>query len=83
MASTPTQNAERSFRDAASNFLKGSRVADPATEAVATGLMNMAIGFQELSVGVRATYILLDEVKGMLGRQNAAPGPVQPIWRPR
>ena len=64
---TPTQAAEDFFRRSQNAFTRGI-VATKSTDMadVYAGLTNMAEGLVNLAVGVRATYILLEEVKRKL-----------------
>lgn len=64
---TPTQAAEDYFRRSQNSFTRGI-VATKSTDMadIYAGLTNMAEGLADLAVGVRATYILLDEVKRRL-----------------
>ena len=55
---TPTENAEMSFRGATMNTVPGKDLA---------GAINLiAQGLQHLSVGVRATYLKLEEIEKLL-----------------
>jgi hypothetical protein len=75
MAERPTESAEYNFRLAEQFYVKavvnaGSTV-DKAVMEQMLADTSMARGMRDLSVGLRATYILLEEVKGMLKRQGA------------
>ena len=68
---TPTENAEVAFEVAGSNFqAAASRLQlgndKNALFLIASGLSQQADGLKDLTVGVRATYILLAEVKRLL-----------------
>jgi hypothetical protein len=74
MAERPTESAEHNFRLAEQMYVKavvnaGSTV-DKAVMEQMLAHASMARGMRDLSVGLRATYILLEEVKGMLKRQG-------------
>jgi hypothetical protein len=67
----PTELAESYFRQAQGSFtrgvLKGSAQSGDSVELqLAAGLVNAMEGLVHLSTGLRATYILLEEVKGLL-----------------
>jgi hypothetical protein len=72
---TPTESAESLFKVANENFfsaqahLRGSKERE-GLGAIALGLQQTAGGLRNLSVGVRATYILLEEVKRLLQQQQ-------------
>ena len=81
MAKRPTEIAEDAFASAglaaaeAVNFyaaaynLTQNKFTDPRFEAdlgLAKAIVAMSLGLKELSIGVRATYILLEEVKRSL-----------------
>lgn len=73
MADRPTDKAFYAFefaKNSANNFNRGKSV--PADQQfMFIALAKMAEGLQHLSTGIRATYILLEEVKTQLDRQNA------------
>ena len=71
----PTELAESYFRQAQGSFtrgvLKGSEQSKDSVDLqVAAGLVNAMEGLVHLSTGVRATYILLEEVKGLRRHQG-------------
>jgi hypothetical protein len=73
--SSPTKDAESAFVFVMHHLqgieAKGNSL-DPATKAA---LMNMAWGMKNLSVGVRATYMLLESVQKELRQLNRAGRP--------
>jgi hypothetical protein len=82
---TPTEMATSYFQMGASRFQanvnrNGVSEADYANNM---GQLDIAHGLIHLSTGIRATYVLLEEVKAMLQRQNQAPVGVPPNMRPR
>ena len=71
----PTQKAWQSFfraEDLAGAAARANPEKDGSVKNIiyymALSLANIAIGLKELSVGLRATYILLDKVNKKLGR---------------
>ena len=69
--SKPTENAQMRFQRA-SQILANSILQTPAespTIASNGALIEIAYGLMELSVGLRATYILLEDVKQSLHRR--------------
>jgi hypothetical protein len=71
--STPTESAEAWFRQANDAFRGSGHYSltgksDLAQIKVAEAGMYLARGLGDLSIGLRATYQLLDEVKRMLQR---------------
>ena len=72
----PTEDAEKFFQSAESNanFAIIRLGAFPATadqlvqKELLQAIWSMAVGLEHLSVGLRATYILLEEVKGLIKR---------------
>ena len=67
----PTEDAERYFYQAQGAFTRGILNAQNDLTATDTfaGLSNMAQGLANLAVGLRATYILLEEVNRKLGQR--------------
>ena len=74
MSDRPTESAQAFFRLAQENFRQAAVKADVASPLLheALGNLQLARGMSDLSVGLRATYMLLDEVKSMLKRQGPA-----------
>lgn len=70
----PTEEAEHYFFQAQGAFTRGmlSDRNDSITSGQLAGLVNAMQGLVSLSVGVRATYLLLEEVKALLQRQSPA-----------
>jgi hypothetical protein len=65
----PTEEAQTHF--VLANRLFGHLVTSSGDMGkLATGLGNMAQGLEKLSIGVRATYIELEEVKRLLQQQR-------------
>jgi hypothetical protein len=81
---TPTETAESYFRMAAMRFRENTKTTSGLEYSMAMGELDMANGMLNLCVGIRATYLLLQEVKGLLNVPGP-PGPhrVQEVWRPR
>ena len=75
-AGTPTEVAESYFRNAQSSFTRGILNAGSDRNAADTfaGLQYICEGLVNLSIGVRATYLLLAEVNRKLDQQQAARG---------
>jgi hypothetical protein len=71
-AGAPTRLAESYFYQAQGAFTRGQLGAtnDLTAGDNFAGLNNIAQGLANLAVGVRATYILLEEVKRLLERQG-------------
>ena len=72
MADRPTEKANMSFefaKNSANNFNRGTVPADQQFLFIC--LAKLAEGLQHMNTGIRATYILLEEVKAQLDRQNA------------
>ena len=67
----PTEEAEHYFFQAQGAFTRGltADAIDSSAVAELAGLTNAMQGLVSLSKGVRATYMLLEEVKGLLHRQ--------------
>ena len=72
MVERPTESARNSFRDAEHDFMRALAKADTGSALFfqTAGDFDVAHGLQELSVGLRATYMLLEEVKGLLQRHG-------------
>jgi hypothetical protein len=70
----PTELAESYFRQAQGSLTRGmlSDKNDSTTTAELAGLVNLMEGLVHLSTGLRATYILLEEVKRLLEQQKFA-----------
>jgi hypothetical protein len=71
MADRPTQEAEYAFNRAAGFFIGPTESA--TTGQMAYMLKEMASGLAHLSRGLRATYILLEDVKQRLDQQGQLP----------
>lgn len=74
---TPTEMAKLLFENAgrfaqAPVMRNGSDPRD--IKDIAAAVRDTADGLQNLAVGLRATYILLEEVKGLLADQNRKAG---------
>ena len=72
---SPTENAEVSFGAAEGNFGGAATRLQLGNDKnalflIAAGLQQQAGGLKDLSVGVRATYILLAEVKRLLEQRT-------------
>jgi hypothetical protein len=73
--SSPTKTAEDAFQFAM-NRLQEVKTNDEAMNAnVRSALSNMAYGLKNLSVGLRATYILLEEVQREMRQYNSTRRP--------
>jgi hypothetical protein len=74
MADKPTEKASGIF-EFAKNTARNFNVAHPHHDLnfVCMAVGDLAEGLQHMNTGIRATYILLDEVKTLLLRQNSAP----------
>jgi len=74
----PTEDAESLFRTARTNFMtsagKPEAGKDLKSFALSMGLEALAQGLIYLSVGLRATYIKLEEVEGLIRRQGGQGG---------
>jgi hypothetical protein len=73
--STPTQIAETAFTAAVTNFSNAQHHITLKNQldglgSMALALQQTAAGLRDLSVGVRATYVLLEEVKRLLQQQR-------------
>ena len=69
---TPTEVAEMKFRNAQGSFTRGILNAGKDNNAADTfaGLSYICEGLGSLAVGVRATYMLLEEVNRKLDQQR-------------
>ena len=72
--SSPTESAEKIFQTAINNFnLAQTQLVNKQTEGLimmGLGLQQTAWGMKHLSVGLRATYILLEKVERLLEEQQ-------------
>jgi len=68
MAEKPTQTAEWTFNRVSSFY--GGSTQDAKLSQVAYMLQEMSKGLSALSIGLRATYNLLDEVNRKLDQQD-------------
>lgn len=69
----PTLEAERYFRTARTNFMYmhfQDKDMEQRVQDLTTGLALMCGGLMHLSTGVRATYILLQQVQAQLQRSR-------------
>jgi len=68
----PTEDAEAYFRMGATRFQSAvssaAKGGDSMEYNLAMGYLDMCTGLSKLNVGLRATYMLLEEVKTMLQR---------------
>ena len=71
----PTEKAISKL-EIAKNTARNFTVAHPRHDLnfLCMAVGDVADGLQDMNTGLRATYILLEEVKAMLVRQNAASG---------
>jgi len=71
----PTEKAINKL-EIAKNTARNFTVAHPRHDLnfLCMAVGDLADGLQDMNTGLRATYILLEEVKAMLIRQNSAPG---------
>jgi hypothetical protein len=85
--SRPTELAEYSFRNAQGSFTRGilNTKNDLTAGDTFAGLQYIAEGLGNLATGLRATYLLLEEVNRKLDQRGVGPSaaPVPPGWRPR
>ena len=72
MSDRPTESAQAFFGLALLNYQQAVIKADvnSADLRLALGDIDVARGLSDLSVGLRATYILLEEVKSLLQSQS-------------
>ncbi len=70
--SKPTETAEYNFKSAQSSFTRGILNAGSDLNAMDTfaGLQHIADGLVNLAIGLRATYLLLEEVNRKLDQQG-------------
>ena len=70
----PTEMAEYNFRSAQSSLTRGIlNTTDVTAMDTFAGLQHIADGLVNLSVGLRATYMLLEEVNRKLDQQSLRP----------
>lgn len=74
MADKPTEKASSKF-EFAKNTARNFNLAHPHHDLnfVCMSVGDLAEGLQHMNTGIRATYLLLEEVKTLLIRQNSAP----------
>ena len=65
-----TKTAESSFSFAKTHLQGTKAEGDDLHPALKTALMNMCWGFENLAVGLRATYIKLEQVEKELQKLN-------------
>ena len=73
MANTPTAEAEFGFKVAQHSFMgasMGNKGSD--TEQMAWGLVQLAAALGHLAIGVRATYIKLEQVEALIKKQRGS-----------
>jgi hypothetical protein len=77
MMSKPTEEAEYYFYQAQGIFSQAMLRETGATALSSefAGHVNAMQGLAHLSVGLRATYLLLEEVRNLLQRQGGLPRP--------
>jgi hypothetical protein len=68
----PTETAQSDFGYAFDHFKTVAQLSkiDSPEHGLAMGLTEMCTGLQELSSGVRATYMVLEEIRRMLQRSS-------------
>jgi hypothetical protein len=72
--SSPTKDAEITFAFIMNHLHGTKNSADTEVNRnIKTALMNIAYGLKSMSVGLRATYMLLEEVQKELRQLNRAP----------
>jgi hypothetical protein len=69
----PTEMAKIFFSTAANAAFPGVMGNGIEPRELANVLHKMAAGLEEMATGLRATYILLAEVRDLIRRQNTAP----------
>jgi hypothetical protein len=71
MSDTPTAEAQLGFKAAQHSFM-GASMANKGnnTEQLAWGLVQLASALDHLAVGVRATYIKLEQVEALIKKQK-------------
>lgn len=69
----PTEMAKMFFSTAANTAFPGILGNGIGPQDLANILHKMAAGLEEMATGLRATYILLAEVKELIQRQNSPP----------
>jgi hypothetical protein len=67
MSIKPTDMARMQFRGAWNSIV----VTKGEPERVRTCLAMLALGLEQLSIGVRATYMKLEEIEALLKKQNS------------
>jgi len=74
MAEKPTEKANTKF-EIAKNTARNFNLAHPHHDLnfLCMSVGDLAEGLQHMNTGIRATYILLEEVKALLLRQNPNP----------
>jgi hypothetical protein len=74
MANTPTAEAELGFKAAQHSFM-GANMANKGsdTEQMAWGLAQLATALGHLAIGVRATYIKLEQVEALIKNPGRPP----------
>jgi hypothetical protein len=74
MADTPTGEAQLGFKAAQHSFM-GASMANKGNdiEQLAWGLVQLASALDHLAVGVRATYIKLEQVEARMKKQKSPP----------
>ena len=66
MAWKPTVSAQEILMDAAYKLaLRKGTIKDPILADMAEALRMIAVGLNDMSIGLRATYILLEQVKAL------------------
>lgn len=75
MSSSPTKDAESAFVFVMHHLQGIEAKGDDLHPATKVALMNLAWGMKNLSVGVRATYMLLESVQKEVRQLNAARRP--------
>ena len=68
--SSPTETAEDGFKFTKSQLQSVKANGDDMHPALRSALMNMCWGFENLSIGLRATYIKLEQVEKELQKLN-------------
>jgi hypothetical protein len=74
MSDRPTDKAHNSFefaKNSANNFNLGTPT--PDQKFMFSSLAKIAEGLQHMTKAMRATYILLEEVKELIQRQSGSP----------
>jgi hypothetical protein len=71
MVKKPTVKAEYMFQTAINMADGGMAKGSMDPKITAYYMRSIAMGLKELSVGLRATYLVVDEVRGLLSRAAA------------